>query len=102
MSDPTGLAWMLERLRPTPFGQFTTAVRRRNPAAGRVVLLDEPLEGGTSWPHPGFDRGADAAERTAGWRLRQLHESHLPYITSPDELATTLLELAADPSGYRN
>ena len=99
MSDPTGLAWMLERLRPTPFGQFTTAVRRRNPAAGR---LPRTYIRCTSWPHPGFDRGADAAERTAGWRLRQLHESHLPYITSPDELATTLLELAADPSGYRN
>ena len=33
VTDPTDLAWMLDRLRPTPFGHFTTAVRRGNPTA---------------------------------------------------------------------
>jgi pimeloyl-ACP methyl ester carboxylesterase len=33
VTDPADLVWMLARLRPTPFGQFTTGVRRGNPAA---------------------------------------------------------------------
>lgn len=90
VTDPADLAWMLDRLRPTPFGHFSTAVRRNNPAARQLARTYIRC---TSWPHPGFDRYAEAAGRTAGWRLRQLDDSHLPYITNPHDLASTLLEL---------
>ena len=91
---PADLAWMLARLRPTPFGQFTTAVRRGNPAA---VQLPRTYIRCTRWPHAGFDRHAQAARRT-GWRLHRLDASTLPYITSHGQLAAMLLELAADPT----
>jgi pimeloyl-ACP methyl ester carboxylesterase len=93
VTDRADLAWMLARLRPTPFGQFTAAVRGGNPAAARLPRTYIR----TGWPHPGFDRYAQAAGQTTGWRLRRLDGSHLPYITSPGELATVLLELVADP-----
>jgi pimeloyl-ACP methyl ester carboxylesterase len=47
------------------------------------------------FPHPGFDRYAKTASQDPYWRLLQLESSHLPYITSPHELAPMLLELAA-------
>ncbi len=94
VTDPTDLAWMLARLRPTPFGQFTTAVRCRNPAAAQIPRTYIR----TDWPHPGFDRFARAADESGGWRLRHVDGSHLPYITSPGELATVLLELVVDES----
>jgi pimeloyl-ACP methyl ester carboxylesterase len=51
VTDPDDLAWMLDRLRPTPFGHFTTAVRRDNPAAAQ---LSRTYIRCTGWPHPGF------------------------------------------------
>jgi hypothetical protein len=47
------------------------------------------------WPNPAFDRYAQAASQDPRWRLRRLDSGHLPYITSPHELAPMLLELAA-------
>jgi hypothetical protein len=46
-------------------------------------------------PTPGFDRYAQTASQDPHWRLFHLAGSHLPYITSPHELAPVLLELAA-------
>ena len=42
-----------------------------------------------------FDRYAQAASQDPCWRLLHLDSSHLPYITSPHELAPMLLEHAA-------
>jgi pimeloyl-ACP methyl ester carboxylesterase len=98
VTNPADLAWMLARLRPTPFGQFTTGVRRGNPAA---VQLPRTYIRCTRWPHAGFDRHAQAAEQTTGWRLHRLDASHLPYITSHGQLAAMLLELAADAPAPR-
>jgi hypothetical protein len=47
------------------------------------------------WPHAGFDRYADAARRTAGWRCRELAASHIACITQPGDVVETLLEAAA-------
>jgi hypothetical protein len=44
--------------------------------------------------HPAWVRGLVLANPAAG-RLLHLDSSHLPYITSPHELAPMLLELAA-------
>jgi pimeloyl-ACP methyl ester carboxylesterase len=92
VTDPDDLAWMLPRLRPTPARHFTTPLPLGNPAAAR---LPRTYIRSTRWPHPGFDRFAETAEREPGWRLRRLDASHLAYITSPTDLAGVLLELVA-------
>ena len=88
VTDEADLAWMLARLRPTPFGPFTTSIQVTDPAAAR---LPRTYIRCTAWSHPGFDRMADHAGRTAGWRLCTLDASHLAYITSPDAVANVLL-----------
>ncbi len=95
VTDPADMAWMLPRLRPTPFAHFTGVVRCRNPAAER---LPRTYVRCTAWPHPGFDRFAQVASETPGWRRRDLGGSHLAYVTSPDELTSTLRELVDQPS----
>ncbi len=92
MADEADLRWMLPRLRPTPFGHFTCPVRLANPAAGRLPRTYIRCRG---FPHPGFDRYAQTASQDPHWRLLEMESSHLPYITSPHELAPMLLELAA-------
>jgi hypothetical protein len=90
ISDETDLGWTLVRLRPTPFGRFKDAVRRRN-------LLAETLPRTyircLRWPHPGFDRYADAARRTQGWRCYELDSRHFPYVTHPGDLVEPLLKI---------
>ena len=89
VTDEVDLAWMLERLRPTPFGQFTSPVQVTDPAA---ALLPRTSCAALAWPHAGFDRMAVHAGRTAGWRLCTLDASHLAYITSPGAVADVLLD----------
>jgi len=92
VADEADLRWMLARLRPTPFGHFTSPVRLANPAAERLPRTYIRCRG---FPHPGFDRYAQTASQDPLWRLFQSESSHLPYITNPHELAPVLLELAA-------
>jgi hypothetical protein len=85
------LAWVLPRLRPTPFRHFTDAVRltkSNDQVPPRVYVRC------TRNPHPGFDRFADAAQTTPGWTRRDIAAAHLPYITEPEELTTLLVEIA--------
>ena len=63
-----------------------------NPAAERLPRTYIRCRG---FPHQGFDRYAQTASQDRRWRLFQLESNHLPYITSPHELAPMLLELAA-------
>jgi pimeloyl-ACP methyl ester carboxylesterase len=91
VTDPADLDWLLPRLRPTPFGHFTTPVRLTNPAADKVPRTFVRC---TRWPHAGFERLADLATRSPGWRSYRLDASHLPYVTSPEEVTTLLLTLA--------
>jgi hypothetical protein len=86
------LAWMLDRLRPTPPGHFTSLVRRVNPAADQPPRTYIRCRG---WPNPGFDRYAQTASQDPRWRLLHLDSSHPPYVTNPYQLAPMLLELAA-------
>jgi pimeloyl-ACP methyl ester carboxylesterase len=92
VADEDDLQWMLARLRPTPFGHFTGPVRLANPTAERLPRTYIRCRG---FPHPGFDRYAQAASQGRRWRLLQLESNHLPYITSPHKLAPMLLELVA-------
>ena len=90
VTEKADLEWILPRLRPTPFGHFKEPATRKNPAAEKLRRTYIR----TQWPHPGFDRYAGAASGTAGWQLRKIPSSHLPFITHPGELAALLLEVA--------
>jgi hypothetical protein len=48
----------------------------------------------TRWPQPAFDRFAQHAQSSPGWRLVELDASHIPYVTAAEPLARTLLALA--------
>ncbi len=92
VTDEADLTWMLARLRPTPLGHFTSPVRLVNPAAERPPRTCIRCRG---WPNPGFDRYAQAASQDPRWHCHQLDSGHLPYITSPHQLAAMLLQPAA-------
>lgn len=60
VTDEADLTWMLTRLRPTPFGHFTSPIRLVNPAAERLPRTYIRCRG---WPNPGFDRYAQTASQ---------------------------------------
>src|SRR6266700_664251 len=92
VTDEADLTWMLARLRPTALGHFTSPVRLVNPAAERPPRTCIRCRG---WPNPGFDRYAQAASQDPRWHCHQLDSGHLPYRTSPHQLAAMLLQPAA-------
>jgi len=67
-------------------------VRRTNAAAEK---LPRTFIRCVQFPNPAFDRFAEHAKRSAGWRYRMLDTSHHPFVTMPRELAALLLEAAA-------
>ena len=85
------IGWAMPRLKPTPFKHFTDPVTRTNPAAAKVARTFIRCR---QFPQPMFDKHAEAAQRTAGWRYAELSTPHLPYITHPTQLAGVLLDLA--------
>ena len=84
---------MLARLTPMPFKVFKDPVRRSNPAAEK---LPRTFIRCLQWPNPMFDRYADTARETAGWRYRELPTSHEPFVTHPQDLTNLLLERRHD------
>jgi pimeloyl-ACP methyl ester carboxylesterase len=91
VTDEADRRWMVARLGPTPFKTFTDPVRRRNAAAEK---LPRTYIRCVQHPQPLFDRYAELAKRTAGWRYRELPTAHHPAFTMPQGLAELLLELA--------
>jgi pimeloyl-ACP methyl ester carboxylesterase len=83
--------WMLPRLAPMPFKAFKDPARRETAAEA----LPRTYIRCRQWPNPVFDRHAETAQRTAGWRYRELDASHEPFVTHPQELARLLREAAA-------
>ena len=90
ITDEADLRWILPRLCPTPFGHFKEPVHRRNAAAEK---LPRTYIRCVQWPNAVFDRYAEAARQTPGWRYRELATSHIPYITHPNQLADLLIEV---------
>jgi len=90
ITDASDVQWVLPRLRPTPFAHFRDAVRCTNPDAAKIPRTFVR----TRWPHPGFDRHAAMARTAAGWRLREIDSSHLPFVTHPRVTIEVLAELA--------
>jgi pimeloyl-ACP methyl ester carboxylesterase len=94
VTDEADLRWMLARLGPTPIGHFKDAVRRKDPAAAK---LPRTYIRCTLYQHPGFDRYAETARKSSGWRYRELASYHHPAVTNPHELANLLLEPLSSP-----
>jgi pimeloyl-ACP methyl ester carboxylesterase len=90
ITDEADLRWVLPRLRPTPFGHFKEPVHRKNTTAEK---LPRTYIRCMQWPNAVYDRHAEAARRTPGWRYRELATSHLPYITHPHQVADLLFEV---------
>lgn len=91
VSADADVRWMLDRLAPTPIGHFTEPVQRTNPAAETIPRTFIRCR---RFQNARFDQHAEMAQRTAGWRYRELPTSHHPAITAPDLLADLLLERA--------
>lgn len=92
ITDKADLDWILPRLAPTPLGHFGEAVRRQNPAAEKLLRTYIRCR---RWPNPLYDRYAEAARTSEGWRCYELDASHIAYVTHPQELADTLMQVAA-------
>ncbi len=90
VSDEADRRWMVERLGPTPFKIFIDPVRRTNPAAEALPRTYIRCLQNHS---PAFDRFAEAARTTPGWRYRELTTGHDAMVTAPQEVAGLLLEL---------
>lgn len=90
ITDEADLRWVLPRLRPTPFGHFNEPVQRKNMAAEK---LPRTYIRCVQWQNVVYDRYAEEARRTVGWRYRELATSHLPFITHPRDVADVLLEI---------
>ncbi|SFK41326.1 alpha/beta fold hydrolase [Geodermatophilus ruber] len=90
ITDPAELAWLVPRLRATPVGHFTRALRLGDPAARAPTRSYVRC---VRFPHAGLDRFAERARESADWRHRTLDCSHIPHVTCPRELAAVLLEL---------
>jgi pimeloyl-ACP methyl ester carboxylesterase len=93
VTDEADLRWLLARLCPTPFKTFTEPVRRRNTAAEK---LPRTYIRCLQYKSSVFDRHAEMARRSAGWRYRELASFHHPAVTTPHELANLLLEEGND------
>ena len=92
VTDEDDRRWMVERLGPTPFKTFTDPVRRSDP---RAEALPHTYIRCLQNPSPAFDRFAEAARSTPGWRYREMDTGHEPFVTHPRELADLLLEIAS-------
>jgi pimeloyl-ACP methyl ester carboxylesterase len=90
VTDETDRRWMVARLGPTPFKTFTDPVRRKNPAAEKLPRTYIRCR---QHPSAAFDRYAEMARQTAGWRYRELATAHEAFVTMPHELAGLLLEI---------
>jgi hypothetical protein len=89
ISDAADRRWLVDRLRPTPFRTFTQPVRLKNAAAEKIPrTYIRCLQHASA----SFDRFAEKARRTPGWRLRELTAAHEPFVTVPRELTDLLLE----------
>ena len=88
--DEADLAWVLPRRARRPSGTSRSRHRCETTPQCRRACTS-----GRGRPQPAYDRFAEHARSSPGWRLLELDASHIPYVTSPVPLAGTLLGLAA-------
>ncbi|HKD30282.1 MAG TPA: hypothetical protein VKC66_30745 [Xanthobacteraceae bacterium] len=80
ITDEADSRWVLPRLRPTPFGHFAESVRRKSAAAEK---LPRTYIRCAQRPNAVFNRHAEAARQTPGWRFREPKISARPCLAHP-------------------
>ena len=94
IADPVDQAWLFAKLLPHPLATYTQPLRLTNPAAAtvpRTFIFCTKSKGGSA-----EDFTVHTAERLRsdpGWRYRELTETHLAPINSPQATADALLSL---------
>ncbi len=91
VEEPDAAAWLLERLRPHPFGAYTSPLNIQAPLGNGLpctyIACTEPaytaLQGVWNW-----------VRTQSGWRWLELATGHDAMVTAPEALTTLLLELA--------
>lgn len=85
-------AWMLPRLRPTPFRQFTDPVRLE---PGPTDDIERTYIRCCARPPAPFDRAAARVRSTTAWRCVEIDTPHVPYITYPNVVTEALVDISA-------
>lgn len=88
------VAWVVDRLRPTPLRHFTDRLQLGAAGAGeprRRVYIRCTANN----PAPHFDECARTAQSSPEWMYRELALPHLPFVTHPDATAAVLMDVAA-------
>ncbi len=83
--------WVLSRLRPTQYRHFTERV---NVTESHLDRMDLVYVRCPQNPAP-FDAFASAARTDPRWTYREIDTPHIPYVTHPDTVVTSLLEVCA-------
>ena len=86
------VAWCLRRYRPQPFASWESPLLLKNPIGNSlprtyIACLNPDFVGvrtSRSW-----------VRQQTGWQWIEMQTGHLPMLTSPDELASTLTRIAA-------
>jgi hypothetical protein len=92
VTDESDVESMLPRLRPTPFRHFTDPVRLE---AGRPGGIERTHIRCCSLPPAPFDIAAASVRSMPGWRCIEIDTPHVPYITHPNVVTDTLVQISA-------
>jgi pimeloyl-ACP methyl ester carboxylesterase len=91
ISDPQQIAWLMRRLTPHPLKAYTEPLRLQHPFGNG---LDKTYIAVTDPWYPPLAGLRDCIRTQSDWQWRELAAGHDAMLTSPDALATLLMELA--------
>jgi len=91
-TDESDVEWMLPRLRPPPVRHFTDPVQLE---PGRTDGIELTYIRCSLRPPAPFDAAAAHARSTPGWRSIEIDTPHVPYVTHPNVVTETLVEISA-------
>ncbi|HET6867466.1 MAG TPA: alpha/beta fold hydrolase [Solirubrobacteraceae bacterium] len=92
VTDGSDVEWMLPRLRPTPLRHFTDPVRVRQARGDGIARTYIRCSGRPPAP---FDMAAASVQSKPGWQSIEIDTPHVPYVTHPNVVTETLIEVAA-------
>jgi pimeloyl-ACP methyl ester carboxylesterase len=93
VDEPQAAEWLQDRLRPHPFGTYTSTLDVRGPIGNGLprtyIACTEPaytaLQGVWDW-----------VRKQAGWNWLELATGHDAMVTAPDDLCDLLMAIAGD------
>lgn len=94
IADPSDQAWLLPKLVPQPVGTYTQPIRLRSPAAATIPrIFIYCSEGKQESEEDPFVRTAARVRTAAGWRYRELPDTHMAPVNAPQATAEMFLSL---------